>query len=344
MFARLSDAQRVGQLFAVGLQDDRLSSSEAGQIRRLHFGSVTFIETTSVGASAIRDVSHAVQALATDKATGSVRFFVAANQEGGLIQALRGPGFSRIPSAVVQGRMAVSDLRARASEWGRQLLAAGVNLDFAPVMDVVPPGADEENEPIGVLQRGYGHDPNTVAKHGVAFLRGMERAGVATTAKHFPGLGRVKGNTDFTAEVVDRTTTADDPYMDAFRDAIEAGVPFVMVALATYTRIDPDHLAVFSQIIMEQLLRDKLQFTGVVVSDDLGEATAVAAIPPAQRAIDFLVAGGDMVVSKTVGPAEAMSRAILSRVRTDASFRARVRDAVLRILRAKGLSGLLPCG
>jgi beta-N-acetylhexosaminidase len=339
----MTDAQRVGQLFAVGLQNDRLSSIEAGQIRRFHFGSVTFIETTSVGASAINDVTRAVQALATDKATGHVRFFVAANQEGGLIQALRGQGFARIPTAVAQGMMAVSDLRVRASEWGRQLLAAGVNLNFAPVMDVVPPGQDAQNQPIGVLQREYGHDPATVGSHGVAFLRGMSRAGVATTAKHFPGLGRVKGNTDFTAEVVDRSTTADDPYLDTFRDAIGAGAPFVMVALATYTRIDADNLAAFSPVIMEQLLRGELQFTGVIVSDDLGEATAVAAIPPAQRGIDFLAAGGDMIVSKTVGPAAAMSRAILSRVRTDPSFRARVEDAVLRILRTKHLFGLLPC-
>lgn len=341
--ARLSEAQRVGQLFAVGLEDDRLVPSAAEEIRRYHFGSVTFIETTTAGASAIRDVTDAVQSLATRGATAKVRFFVAANQEGGVIQALRGRGFSRIPTAVVQGKMAVSDLRARAFEWGEELLAAGVNLNFAPVMDVVPPGADAQNQPIGVLQRGYGPDPATVGSHGVAFLRGMDRAGVATSAKHFPGLGRVKGNTDFAAGVFDRATTRDDPYLEPFRDAVDRGVPFVMVALATYTRIDPDHLAVFSPIVIEQMLRDDLHFDGVVVSDDLGEATAVADIPPAQRAMDFLSAGGDMIVSKTVGPAVAMARAILTRVRTDGPFRARVDEAALRILRAKERFGLLPC-
>ena len=339
----MNEAQRVGQLFAVGLQDDQLSKSEAEQIRRFHFGSVTFIETTRVGGPAIRAVTQAVQSLATAEATGRVRFFVAANQEGGVIQALRGPGFSRIPSAVTQGKMAVSELGARASEWGRELLAAGVNFNFAPVMDVVPPGGDPQNEPIGVLKRGYGHDPETVGTHGVAFLRGMEGAGVATSAKHFPGLGRVKGNTDFAADVVDRTTTRDDPYLESFRDAIDAGVPFVMVALATYTRIDPNRLAVFSSVIMQQMLRDELHFAGVIVSDDIGEATAVASIPPTKRAIDFLSAGGDMIVSKSVGPAVAMAQAIISRLGTDPAFRVKVDDAVLRILRAKQAYGLLPC-
>lgn len=344
VLARMNSSQRVGQLFAVGLQDDRLSSSEAAQIRRFHFGSVTFITTTAAGATSIRAVTDAVQSLASSKATGRVGFFVAANQEGGVIQALRGPGFSRMPSAVVQGRMSVSDLRARAFRWGQELLAAGVNFNFAPVLDVVPPGADAQNEPIGVLRRGYAHDPATVASHGLAFLRGMKRAGVATSAKHFPGLGRVKGNTDFAAGVVDRMTTRDDPYLGPFRQAVDAGVPFVMVALATYTLIGPDHIAVFSPVIMEQMLRDDLGFRGVIVSDDIGEAEAVAGIPPARRAIDFLEAGGDMIVSKTVPPAAAMAGAVLARMGTDAPFRARVDDAVLRIFRAKEASRLLPCG
>src|SRR5207237_6117399 len=134
---------------------------------------------------------------------------------------------------------------ADAAEWGRELVSAGVNLNFAPVMDVVPPGADAQNQPIGALRREFGHDPVTTGRHGAAFIRGMESARVATSAKHFPGLGRVVGNTDFTAQVVDTATAPNDPYLRSFRSAIRAGVPFVMVALATSTRSDPDRLAVF---------------------------------------------------------------------------------------------------
>lgn len=91
-------------------------------------------------------------------------------------------------------------------------------------------------------------------------------------------------------------TTPTDPFLDSFRAAIDAGVPFVIVALATYTQIDAAHLAVFSPTVM-RLLRDTM---GFVVSKDLGAATAVASIPPARRAIDFLSAGGDPIMSKTV--------------------------------------------
>jgi beta-N-acetylhexosaminidase len=340
-FQSLTPAQRVGQLFALGLANNQLGPGELGAIRAHHIGSFWFTETTYVGVAAIRAVSDAVQAQATSAATDGVRFFIAANQEGGLIQALRGPGFSTIPSAVTQGTMTPATLQKDAKTWGAQLARAGVNLNFAPVMDVVPAGTESQNAPIGALDRQYGSDPASVARHGAAFIRGMSAAGVVTTAKHFPGLGRVRGNTDSVAGVVDRVTTPNDPYLASFRGAIAAGVPLVMVSLATYTRIDPNHLAAFSPTVM-QLLRDGLGFDGVIASDSL-TATAVSNLPPAQRAIDFLSAGGDLVVSKTVVPTSAMAAAVLARTSSDPAFRAKVNDAVHRVLAAKDAAGLLPC-
>ena len=194
-----------------------------------------------------------------------------------------------------------------------------------------------------MLQREFGDNPATVAAHGAAFIRGMQEAGIATTAKHFPGLGRVVGNTDFTAGVVDTTTAPNDPYLRSFQAAIDAGVPFVMVALATYTRIDPGHLAAFSPRVMRVMLRQQMRFQGVIISDDLGAATAVAGISPAARGIDFLAAGGDMITSQTLAAAAAMDRAILGRVAHDSAFQATVSSAVMRVLSAKQAYGLLPC-
>ena len=92
-----------------------------------------------------------------------------------------------------------------------------------------------------------------------------------------------------------------------------------MVSLATYERLDPDHLAVFSPTIIRDMLRGDLGFRGVVISDALG-ATAVASIPPATRAIDFIQAGGDMIISNQVPPAIEMAQALADRAaRNDAS-------------------------
>lgn len=338
----MSEAQRIGQLFMVGLENDRLDAASRDAIVANHFGSVWFRAKTSIGVAGVRKIADQAQSLATSSATGGVRFFVAANQEGGLIQALSGRGFDTIPSALDQGGLSTTILESRATRWGRQLRAAGVNLDFAPVADVVPPGTDAQNAPIGKLEREYGHDPSIVSSHVAAFIRGMRAAGIATTAKHFPGLGRVVGNTDFTGAVTDDVTTVDDPYLRPFGRAIAVHTPFVMLSLATYERIDPDHLAAFSKTVIGTVLRRDLGFRGVVMSDSL-TADAVSAISPSQRAIDFINAGGDMIVLGPIDVAVPMAQALAAQAEKSESFRALIDAAALRILEAKEAAGLLTC-
>jgi beta-N-acetylhexosaminidase len=344
----MNEGERVGQLFLLGLASDELGEAERDVILTDHVGSVWFTEKSQVGAAAIRSVADAVQALTAGQAQGSgdsgVGLFIAANQEGGLVQALNGPGFSRIPSALVQGSIAPATLQADARTWGTQLKKAGINLDFAPVTDVVPPGTDRTNAPIGALDREYGHSPTAVATHAAAFVKGMAAAGIPTVAKHFPGLGRVTGNTDDVAGVVDRQTTASDPYLAAFRTVIGTPVPFVMVALATYTKIDTKALAAFSPIVIGNLLRQKLGFSGIVMSDDLGATAAVQGIPPATRAIDFVSAGGEMIISKTVDPTVEMAVALTAKASSDPDFRTLVNAAALHVLEMKDQAHLLTCG
>jgi beta-N-acetylhexosaminidase len=342
VYGQMTQAQRVGQLFLVGVSGDLAGPQTQAALRQYHFGSLLLGTNTSAGVAGVRSATAFMQSLATGANTGGARFFIAANQEGGQIQPLTGSGFSTMPSALIQGSWSVSTLREQARDWGGELSSAGVNLDLAPVMDVVPAGQAASNAPIGQYDREFGFTPAGNGAHGAAFIQGMAAARVATTAKHFPGLGRATGNTDFTSGVVDSVTTASDPYLGSFRDAIDAGVPFVMVAEATYTRIDPSSLAVFSPVIM-RLLRSGLGFGGVIVSDDLGQAQAVAAIPAAQRAISFLSAGGDLVTSQTLGPAEVMASAVLAKAAADSSFGAVVAAAVRRVLAAKEAYGLLPC-
>lgn len=339
----MTEAQRIGQLFMVGIgAGPEPLSTELRQIATSHLGSVWYAMRTTAGVASVRQLSDQVQAVAGASSTDGVGFLIGANQEGGLIQALGGPGFDTIPSGLTQGTLPASTLEGLAAVWGRQLRAAGVDVDFAPVADVVPPGTDATNAPIGQLDRELGHDPTTSATHVAAFIAGMRAADVLTTAKHFPGLGRVQGNTDDTAGVVDPLTSATDPALEPFRAAVRAGVPFVMVSAATYPRIDPDHLAVFSLIVIDGLLRRDLGFDGVVLSDSL-TAAAVSTVPPGTRAIDFLAAGGDLIVLNGTATAVQMTSAVAARVAVDATFRTRVDTAARRVLEMKATAGLLPC-
>jgi beta-N-acetylhexosaminidase len=345
-FAGLSEAQRLGQLFLVGQTGtDPVATGVAAAVQDGHVAGVVLGGSGWSGAATVRSNVQRLQSLATPEATGGVRLFVSGNQEGGApgsLQAFYGPGFSAIPSALVQGTMDPARLRQDAATWGAELRAAGVNLDLAPVMDTVPTPLVATNAPIGALDREYGHDPAMVAAHGSAFVRGMESAGVAATVKHFPGLGRVGGNTDFSPRVVDTVTTRHDPYLDPFRAGIAAGAGFVMVSLAIYARLDAANPAVFSPVVIQQLLRGDLGFQGVVMSDDLGAAAAVQDVPAAERALRFLDAGGDLILTMRPADVGPMEGAVRSRMDSDPSFRDRVNASVRRVLAAKASLGLLP--
>jgi len=341
VLARMSLEQRVGQLLAVGAAATGPSSASVLAVSKYHAGSVILTGRSSAGVAATARVTAGLRALATQDATAGVPLLVSADQEGGLVQALSGPGFSTIPSALIQGGWSTGTLRSAAHTWGNQLRAAGVSVDLAPVVDTVPAGTAASNPPIGALDRQFGSDPAGVASHGVAFAAGMADARVGATGKHFPGLGRVTANPDTSTGVTDRVTTRTDPYLVPFAALVNAGAPFVMVSTAYYTLIDAANPAAFSPTVVTGMLRGDLRFGGVIVSDDLGNARQVAAVPAGSRAVRFVAAGGDLVL--TVNPAVVpdMFAALVSRARADASFRARVDQSALRVLFAKQRLGLL---
>jgi len=182
---------RVGQMFLLGVPASGLGN--AGAVIAANAPAGVFLTGRSTaGAGAIARGTAEVQRVGT-AASGGVGLFVATDQEGGQVQVLSGPGFSTMPSAAVQGGWSPSELQTAATGWGQQLRAAGINVDLAPVSDVLSPALGTANAPIGRYDRAYGTDPQTVAEHVAAFVRGMNTAGVISTVKHFPGLGRVRG-------------------------------------------------------------------------------------------------------------------------------------------------------
>ncbi|MBM9437591.1 glycoside hydrolase family 3 protein [Streptomyces bryophytorum] len=339
----MSQSQQVGQLFMSAVSTSGMTGAQAAAITGGRVGSVFLMGHSSAGTAAVKRVTDQVKKLAPSVKGVTVKMIISTDQEGGEVQVLSGPGFSSIPTAVQQGKLSPSTLQKDAKTWGQQLKAAGVTMNLAPVADTVPPNLVNVNAPIGKLQREYGTDPAAVATHSTAFLKGMLQAGVITSAKHFPGLGRVTGNTDFSAGVTDATTAANDPYLQPFRSAVKAGTPFVMVSSAIYSKIDPNTQAAFSSAVMRNLLRGSLGFKGAIISDDLGAAVAVSDHTPAQRAVDFLKAGGNVVLTVKPSDIVPMTSAVLSRMPTDSALRSAVSDSVRRVLTAKQNAGLLTC-
>ncbi|MHA3703402.1 glycoside hydrolase family 3 N-terminal domain-containing protein [Jatrophihabitans sp. YIM 134969] len=335
VLAGLDLREQAGQLIMTGLRFGNDSGATFDALREAAIGNVFLGGRSTDGVDAVADLTAQLQAAAP----AGVPLLVATDQEGGQVQVLSGPGFDTLPSGVEQGRIDPATLHGDATTWGRQLAAAGVRVDLGPVLDTVPVGAD--NPPIGGYDREFGHDPATVSAHGVAVATGLAAAGVVATGKHFPGLGRVDLNTDTHAGVTDTVTTASDPYLQPFRAAIRAGIGMIMVSSAVYTRIDGRQQACFSSTVVSGLLRSTLGFRGVVVTDDLGNATAVADVPVGDRATRFVDAGGDLVLDVAPGQAPSLAAALVAKAQAEPAFAAKVRAAALRVLRLKASLGLL---
>lgn len=341
VLAGLSLEQRVGQVMMVSSPVAGADPATLADLRSNRIGNVFLKGRTTAGAGAVGDVVRALRAEATQPGPTTVAPFVATDQEGGQVQILRGPGFSAIPSALAQGGMDPAALSSAATEWGQELAAVGVNVNFAPVMDTVPSAAfAPQNIPIGKYEREYGFDPATVSSHGVAFAHAMAQAGVAAVPKHFPGLGRVTANTDTSTNVTDAQTSRTDPYLAPFADAIRSGVGWVMLSNALYPAIDGEHLAVFSPAVID-LLRKDLGFGGIVVSDDICDAAQVGGLRPESRGADFLAAGGTMVLCTDEALAPRLWQGIVDQARSDPGFARVVDNAALTVLEAKDRAGLL---
>lgn len=340
VLARMTLEQRVGQLFMVGNPATSVSPTVLTQIANRHIGNVVLTGRSYAGVSATAGVTNRLQWQTTNPATAGVPLFVATDQEGGLVQVLNGPGFSAMPKAITQGSYAPATLRSYATTWGRQLRAAGVNVDLGPVMDTVP-SPSTYNPPIGAFGREFGFAAVTVASHGAAVVQGLQSADVAATIKHFPGLGRVNANTDTSSGVTDSVTSRGDSYVKAFGSGVSAGAQFVMMSSAYYSRMDRINPAVFSPVIIGTVLRRDLHFGGVVISDDLGAARQVSAWSPANRAIVFIASGGDMVLTVDPAVVPAMYDTVLAYARANPTFRNLVDQAALRVLTAKQQRGLI---
>ncbi len=334
----MSMKAEVGQLIMLGFDSGSSSDEVARAVRAYRLGAVTMTGRNYAGVEAVRSITERLQAAA------STPLFVATDQEGGQVQVLHGPGFPEMPSAKAQGQLPPEVLAQRARRWGSALKRAGVNLDLAPVLDVVPSSLGEANLPIGRYERQYGSTAARVTSHGLAFASGLDGAGVVPVVKHFPGLGSVRNNTDDTPQVTDTTTGPGSSAIKPFAAAVNAGFPVVMVSSATYTRLDPDNPAMFSHRIINGLLRQKLGFDGVVLSDDMGAAaSAVVVGPAAQRGIDFLESGGDVILTVKAADVPTVIQAILRQARADQTFAELLDASALRVLIAKHSAGLLRC-
>jgi beta-N-acetylhexosaminidase len=230
--------------------------------------------------------------------------------------------------AVISADQEGGDVRTlRFADSARELAAAGVNVNLAPVADVAAPGSV-------MAGRAFSGD---VSAGVVAACEELLGAGVLPTVKHFPGFGRATENTDDAPVTIDASQDELNTDIEPFRAGIEAGAPLVMASHALYPALDPERIASQSPAVLQELLRDELGFEGVAMTDSL-EADAVLSRSSVEVAAErSLAAGADLLLMTGRGSWIRVFPHLLRRARRSPALRARIAESAERVadLRAR---------
>jgi len=256
-------------------------------------------ERNIISPKQVRALSAALQAAAGASPAG-LPLFVAVDQEGGRVQRLKPErGFTQYPPARQLGQGTVAETRLRAVAMGRELSDVGVNLNFAPVVDV---DVNPDSPAIGRLGRSYGRDPRTVAAHAAAFINGMAQAGVVSCLKHFPGHGSARTDSHLGVTDVSATHRPEElwPYRTLLRPAGNAWADgwggMVMVGHLYDNRLDAAHPATLSRAAIDGLLRRDIDWRGVVITDDLQMGAITDRYPLEEVVFRAVDAGADILL------------------------------------------------
>jgi beta-N-acetylhexosaminidase len=288
----------VGQTIMSGMSGTTPSASLLARIRRGEIGAIILFAANVTTRAQTRALVARLQQAA--RSGGNPPLLIATDQGGGSVRRFpAGPPFE---SAATMGRReTAASVRAIGRATGDYLRALGVDVNLAPVVDV-------PNSPSSFLgSRAFSRNVATVVRLGPAFATGVQQAGVAATAKHFPGLGTATANTDLARVVIGTSAKELTRRLAPFEASIRSGVRLVMVSNASYPALDRSGLpASLSPAIVDGLLRGRLGFTHVVITDTLAAPGPAAFRDAPVRA---LKAGVDVLLF----PDEASSAAAFAR-------------------------------
>ncbi len=333
----MSVRREIGKLLVAGemvggvgrAEDDPalIAALEAGEVGGFYLGYPHFLDPEEARRTVGKLQSHS-----------PLRLFIAADLESG-------PGYNCAAGCAhfpyLMGLGAIDDVevtRRVAEVTGRQALAMGINWLFSPCVDV---NLRVDNPIIGI--RSFGEDPARVAAMGAAYVRGCAEGGVLCTAKHFPGTGNTVADTHVgVAQDVGDLATWEAQTLPPFEAAIRAGVPTVMTGHAAMPFLDDGVLpATFSRRVLDGILRERMGFRGVVISDHLGMGGAAAQIPLTERCVRAFEAGCDMLLTPfTPDVVPAFEEAL----RTGRFTEKRLRASIERVEAARRRIAGVECG
>jgi beta-N-acetylhexosaminidase len=341
----MTTEQKVGQLFLVAFSGPRLSRSLKRMIEQFHIGGIVLFDSAGNILNVkqtVKLINDAQAAAVANEGGARIPLFVAADEEGGTVSRL--PRVATwFPSQMALGAADSVELaRGMARTAATEMKALGINMNLAPVLDV----NDQPANPV-IGTRSFSSEPERVARLGAAMLQEYEAQGILATAKHFPGHGFTYLDSHDDLPLSNRTTTGTLTIdLAPFERAVRAGADAIMTAHVVYPGLDASTPATLSPRILQDLLRRKLGYQGLIVSDSLlmraltGNASLNDVTVAAFKAgVDVLAIGADAGYTRL--DRRTTYQAVLDAVNADPALKRRLDESVRRILTAKARYGVL---
>lgn len=327
--------RHIGRLAIVGFSGQSVPPDLARLVAEFDLGGVIYFPRNILEPGQVAELSREVKALAREWP-----LWVSVDQEGGRVARLKSP-FTTWPPAMTLGRSGDAKLAGRfARALAAELRAVGINLDYAPVLDVL---TNPKNPVIG--DRALADKAEEVAELGAAVIRGLEDGGVAACGKHFPGHGDTTVDSHEGLPVVEHDARRLDAVeLVPFRRAVRENIATIMTAHLLMPAIDERRVATFSPTIVDGWLKGTLGYQGVVISDDLGMKAVSAETGLGEASVQAIAAGCDALlwchstIDEQVSAIESLVRAgesgVLTEKRIDDAFK-RQHDVKVRLLGGK---------
>jgi beta-N-acetylhexosaminidase len=305
LLAQLSTDEKIGQLVLVGMEGTKPDDVTRMLIEEYHVGGFIFYKDNIQDAKQALDL---INGLKTANQNEPVPLFLSVDEEGGRVSRMPGE-LAKLPTARKIGNTGSEELAGQIGGIiGRELSGFGLNLDFAPVLDV---NSNPDNPVIG--DRAFGTKPEIVSRMGIAAMKGIREQGVIPVVKHFPGHGDTSVDSHLGLPVVEHDLTRLRKLeLVPFKQAIQEGADVVMIAHLLMPKLDPEHPASFSKAVIDDLLRQELGYEGTVISDDMTMGAIVEHYDIGDAAVQFVQAGGNIVL---VGHDEEKEKQVIQALR-----------------------------
>ncbi|MGO4729480.1 beta-N-acetylhexosaminidase [Paenibacillus sp. 2KB_22] len=321
--------EKIGQMILAGVQGTTLDDQAKQMIKDQKVGGIIFYANN---VSTLEGTAKFVQSIKEANQSNPVPIFMSVDQEGGKVSRMP-KTVETIPSNKKVGQTKDSALAETMGKLlARQVQLAGFNVDFAPVLDV---NSNPKNPVIG--DRSFGSSADLVSRMGIAEMKGLRSEGIIPVVKHFPGHGDTSVDSHLDLPVVNKTEKQLAklewiPFQAAVKEQVEA----VMVAHILFPKLDPDHPASLSDVIIGEHLRGKFKYDGVVITDDLSMGAITKNFKLNEVALATVKAGSDiLLVAHSYESAKTIFDTLISAVKSGDISESRIDESVYRILALK---------